>query len=85
MTKKSSNTSLKVFYAAISEEILRICKAKTKFQAFTKSGKIFLIGRIIKLRGLKNHMKKVLLKLFNNQNECFIKSGKTNDYIFKKL
>ena len=30
-------------------------------------------------------MKKVLLNLFNSQYECFIKLGKTNDYIFKKL
>ena len=29
-------------------------------------------------------MKKVLLKLFNSHEECFIKFGETNDYILNK-
>ena len=30
-------------------------------------------------------MKKAILKLFNCHRECFIKFGKTNDYIRKNL
>ena len=59
-------------------------KATTKFQDFIKSAKI-LIGRVIKQGGLINHMKKALLKLVDSQKECFIKFGKTNDYISNKL
>ena len=44
---KSSNIPQKMFYSAMSAaEILRICKASTKFQNFLKSAEI-LIGRII--------------------------------------
>ena len=85
MPYKSSRTPYKVFYSAMSSEIFQMCKGTTKFQDIIKSAKIFLIGRIIKQGDLINHMKKVLLKLFNSQDECFIKFGKTNDYIFNKL
>ena len=51
---------------------------------FLKFAKI-LFGRVIKQRGLINHMKKALLKLFNSHEEYFIKFGKTNDYILNKL
>ena len=30
-------------------------------------------------------MEKALLKPFNSRKECFIKFGKTGDYIFNKL
>ena len=73
-----------MFYSAMSAEILRICKRTTKFQDFIKSSEI-LIGRIMKQKGLINHMKKALLKLFNCGEECFVKFGKTNDYIVNKL
>ena len=63
MPSESSNIPKKMFCLAASAEILRICKATTKFQDFKKSAEI-LIGRIRKQKGLINHTKKVSLKLF---------------------
>ena len=71
-----------MFSSAMSAEILRICKAATKFQDI-KPTKI-LIGRIIKQGGLINHMKKALLKLAVTKN-VLSKFGKTNNYILDKL
>ena len=51
-----------MFCLAMSPEILRMCKAMTKLQDFLKFARI-LIGRIIKLGGPTNNMKKLLLKL----------------------
>ena len=39
----------------------------------------------MKQGGLINHLKKALLKLFNNHKQCFINFGKGNDYILNKL
>ena len=58
-----SNFPRKMFYSAMSAEILRVCKALTKFHDFMKSAKI-LIDKIIKQGGLISHTKKALLKLF---------------------
>ena len=77
MPWKSQNIPHKMFYSAKSVQILRICEATNKFKGFTKSAKI-LIGRIIKQVGLINHMKKVLLKLFNSHKECLIRFEKTD-------
>lgn len=63
MPSKSSNIPKKLFYLAVSVEILRIYKATTKFQHFLKSAEI-LIGRIRKQKGLMNHTKTVSLKPF---------------------
>ena len=43
-----------MFYSAMSAEILRICKASTKFQDFIRYAKI-LTGRIIKEGSDKPH------------------------------
>ena len=53
---KTNNILRKMFYLAMSAEILWISKTTTKFQDFIKSAKI-LIGRIIKQEGLLKHMK----------------------------
>ena len=50
-----------MFYSAMLAEILRMCKVTTKFQDFLKFPKI-MKGRIIKQRGMINHMKQALLK-----------------------
>ena len=50
-----------MFYSAMLAEILRMCKVTTKFQDFLKFAKI-MKGRIIKQRGMINHMKQALLK-----------------------
>ena len=84
MSYKSSNIPRKMFYSAMSAEILQICTATAKFEDFKKCAKI-LVGRIIKQGGLINHMSKALLKLFNSHKECFIKFCKTNDFILRKL
>ena len=44
MPIKSCNIPDKVFYPAISDEILRISKATTKFRDFIKSTKIIILG-----------------------------------------
>ena len=52
MPYRSSSIRHKMFYSAVSAEMLRICTATTKFQDITKSAKI-LIGSI-KKEGLIN-------------------------------
>ena len=69
----------------MSAEIIRISKSSIKFQDLVKSFPQMLIGRIIERGGLMNHRKMGLLKLFNSHEECFIKFGRTNDYILNKL
>ena len=49
MPYKSSNIPKKMFYSAMSAEILRICKATTSFKDFLESTNI-LIARIKKTR-----------------------------------
>ena len=93
MPCKPSNIPHKMFYSAVSAEILRICKATTKFQDFLKSAKI-IVRRIIQGR-LVNHTEKTLLKPFNTYkallqpfngyNECLIILGKAIDYILNKI
>ena len=39
---KSSNIPQKMFYSAMSAEIIRICKAPTKFQIFLKSAETLI-------------------------------------------
>ena len=84
MPYKSSNIAQKMFYSAMSAEILRICKATTSFKDFLESTKI-LITRIKKQGGLLNHMTNAISKLLNNHKESFIKFRKSNDYILDKL
>ena len=84
MPYKSSNIPQKMFYSAMSAEILRICKATTSFKDFLESTKI-LITRIKKQGGLLNHMTNAISKLLNNHKESFIKFRKSNDYILDKL
>ena len=84
MLYKSSNILHKMFYSAMSAEILQICKATNKVRDSIRSAKI-LIGRIIKQRGLINYMKKTLLKLLSSHEECFIKFRRTNNYILTIL
>ena len=75
MPYKSSNFPDKMFYPAMSAEILRIGKVTTKSQDFIKSTKI-IIGRITKQWGLINFMKKALLKLFNSHKNVSLNSEK---------
>lgn len=65
-------------------ELLRICRATSKFQVFIKSATVS-IERIVKQEGLINHLKKTLLKLFNGHKKCLITYRKTNDYVLNKL
>ena len=70
MPYKSSNIPKKMFYSAISAEILKIGKATTSFKDFSESTSI-LITRIS--------------KLLNSHKECFLKFIKSNDYIVKQV
>ena len=67
MSHKSSSTRHEMFYSAMSAEILPIRKRNK----FAKT----LIGRIIKQWGLKNHMKKTLLKLSEKLMIIFCKKN----------
>ena len=84
MPYKSSNIPKKMFYSAMSAEILRICKATTNFKDFLESTNI-LITRIKKQGGLINHMKNAISKLLNSHKECFLKFNKSNDNIVKQV
>ena len=69
MPYKSSNIPKKMFYSAMSAEILRICKARTSFKDFLESTNI-LIARIKKQGGLINHMKNAISKLQIGRASC---------------
>mgnify|MGYP001800333256 FL=1 len=84
MPYKSSNIPSKMFYSAMSAEILRICKATTNFRDFTNSTKL-LIERIEKQGGLIKPKKNALLKLFNQHKKCFRKFKKADHFILNKL
>ena len=79
MSYKLNYIPHKMFYSAISADILRISKATTKILDFIKSAKI-LIRRMIKQGDQINHM-----NFFYSHKECFLKFGKTNNYILNKL
>ena len=79
MSYKLNDIPHKMFYSAISADILRISKATTKILDFIKSAKI-LIRRMIKQGDQINHM-----NFFYSHKECFLKFGKTNNYILNKL
>ena len=79
MSYKLNDIPHKRFYSAISADILRISKATTKILDFIKSAKI-LIRRMIKQGDQINHM-----NFFYSHKECFLKFGKTNNYILNKL
>ena len=79
MSYKLNYIPHKMFYSAISADILRISKATTKILDFIKSAKI-LIRRMIKQGDQVNHM-----NFFYSHKECFLKFGKTNNYILNKL
>ena len=67
------NIPHKLFYSAMSAEMLWTSKTSTKFLDFIKYAKI-LIRRITMQGDLIKHMKKALLKLFNSHKECFLNS-----------
>ena len=84
MPYKSSNIPRKMFYSAMSAEILRICKTTTKFQGFITSART-LIERTIRQEGVINQIKNYLLKLLHSHKECFIKFRRNDEYILNKL
>ena len=79
MSYKLNDIPHKMFYSAISADMLRISKAAAKILDFIKSAKI-LIRRMIKQGDQINHM-----NFFYSHKECFLKFGKTNNYILNKL
>ena len=84
MPYKSSNIPRKMFYSAMSAEILRICKTTTKFQDFITSART-LIERTIRQEGVINQIKNYLLKLLHSHKEYFSKFRRSDEYILNKL
>ena len=81
---KSSTIPSKVFFATISYETLRICRATSSMVQFIKTSKVFL-HRMLRQRADPLGVKKVLVKMINRHALQFEKYNTNNRDLIQQL
>ena len=81
---KSSTTLSKMFFATISYEIFRICRATSSIVQFIKTSKVFL-HRMLRQRADLLRVKKVLVKMINCHALHFEKYNTNNRDLIQQL
>ena len=80
MPYKCSNMPYKMFYSTISAEVLRICRATSKYESFLLSV-AKLISRMIKQGAKTLNIRKIMMKMMSRHWQCFSKFGLTSEKI----
>ena len=81
---KSSTIPSKMFFATISAEILRICRATSSVVQFIKTSKVFL-HRMLRQGPDSSRAKKVLVKMINRHALQFEKYNTNNRDLIQQL
>ena len=81
---KSSNIPSKMFFATISAEILRICRATSSVVQFIKTSKVFL-HRMLRQGEDPLGVKKILVKMINHHALQFEKHNTNNRDLIQEL
>ena len=81
---KSSNIPSKMFFATISAEILRICRATSSVVQFIKTSKVFL-HRMLRQGEDPLGVKKILVKMINPHTLQFEKYNSNNRDLIQQL